>query len=61
MMLPGGAAITLIRRFIAKNGWGYEPKAVAATELENAGHPYDDVAIIVQACLFYCLLFHGRV
>ncbi len=63
MMLPGGAAITLIRRFIAKNGWGYEPKAVKETcdvELEKAGHPYDDVAIIVQA-ISYCLLFLGCV
>ncbi len=59
MMLPGGAAITLIRRLIAKNGWGYEPNVVKETsdvELEKPRNPYDDVAIIVQA-ISYCLLF----
>ncbi len=58
MMLPGGAAITLLRRFIVKNGWGDGPKTGKETsdvKLGKAGHPYDDMAVIVQA-IFYCFV-----
>ncbi len=62
-MLPGGAAITLLWRFIAKNVWvGDEPKGGKEISDVKLGkgvgyqYPYDDVAIIVQVNIIGGLL-----
>ncbi len=64
MMLPGGAAITLLWRFIEKNGWGGEPKGGKGTSDvklgKEEGYPYDDVAIIVQVNIVVLARFFDR-